>query len=61
MMNVRGTELTATLEDNATARDFATLLPLTLTLEVCRYREDQHPPAEALHCRSTAGHERFHR
>jgi hypothetical protein len=33
MMNVGGTELTATLEDNATARDFATLLPLTLTLE----------------------------
>ena len=32
-MNVRGAGFTATLEDNATARDFAALLPLTLTLE----------------------------
>lgn len=30
---VEGTELTATLEDTAAGRDFATLLPLDLTLE----------------------------
>jgi hypothetical protein len=32
-MDVEGTPLTATLDDTATARDFASLLPLTLTLE----------------------------
>ena len=32
-MEVEGTEVTATLDDNATARDFASLLPLTLTLK----------------------------
>ena len=32
-IDVEGTRMTATLEDNATARDFASLLPLTLTLE----------------------------
>jgi hypothetical protein len=31
-MIVEGTPLTATLDDNATTRDFASLLPLTLTL-----------------------------
>jgi len=31
-MNIEGTALTATLNDNATTRDFASLLPLTLTL-----------------------------
>jgi hypothetical protein len=31
-LNLDGTPLTATLADNATARDFASLLPLTLTL-----------------------------
>jgi hypothetical protein len=30
-MNVEGTRLTATLEDSATSRDFASLLPLALT------------------------------
>jgi hypothetical protein len=32
-MNVEGTAITATLEDNETARDFVSLLPMTLTLE----------------------------
>jgi len=32
-MDVAGTPLTATLDDNETARDFAAMLPLTLTLE----------------------------
>jgi hypothetical protein len=32
-MNVEGTTITATLVDNATSRDFASLLPLTLTLK----------------------------
>jgi len=32
-MDVEGTEVTATLDDNAAARDFASLLPLTLTLK----------------------------
>ena len=32
-IDVDGTRMTAALEDNATARDFASLLPLTLTLE----------------------------
>lgn len=32
-ITVGGTAVTATLADNATARDFASLLPLTLTLE----------------------------
>jgi hypothetical protein len=31
-MSVGGTALTATLDDNSTTRDFAALLPLTLTL-----------------------------
>jgi hypothetical protein len=31
-MDVEGTSITATLDDNDTARDFASLLPLTLTL-----------------------------
>ncbi len=31
-MEVEGTPLTATLDDNETARDFASLLPLNLTL-----------------------------
>jgi hypothetical protein len=31
-MDVAGTSITATLDDNDTARDFASLLPLTLTL-----------------------------
>ena len=31
-MDIEGTALTATLLDTATARDFASLLPLTLTL-----------------------------
>jgi hypothetical protein len=31
-MTVEGTPLTATLEDSAAARDFASLLPLSLTL-----------------------------
>jgi hypothetical protein len=32
-MDVDGTDATATLDDNATSRDFASLLPLTLTLD----------------------------
>ncbi len=32
-MDVEGTEVTATLDDNATSRDFVSLLPLTLTLK----------------------------
>jgi hypothetical protein len=32
-MDVEGTALTATLVDNATSRDFVSLLPLTLTLK----------------------------
>jgi hypothetical protein len=32
-MGVEGTVITATLDDNATARDFVSLLPLTLTLQ----------------------------
>jgi hypothetical protein len=32
-MTVDGTEITANLDDNATARDFVSLLPMTLTLE----------------------------
>ena len=32
-MDVEGTAITATLVDNATSRDFVSLLPLTLTLE----------------------------
>jgi hypothetical protein len=32
-LNVDGKSLTATLDDTAAARDFASLLPLTLTLE----------------------------
>jgi hypothetical protein len=37
MLNIRfdveGSAITATLDDNATSRDFVSLLPLTLTLE----------------------------
>ena len=32
-LDVEGTVITATLDDNATARDFVSLLPLTLTLQ----------------------------
>jgi hypothetical protein len=32
-MNVEGTVITATLDDNATSRDFVSLLPLSLTLQ----------------------------
>lgn len=32
-MTIEGTEITATLDDNATSRDFILLLPMTLTLE----------------------------
>ncbi len=32
-MDVEGTEVTATIDDNATSRDFVSLLPLTLTLK----------------------------
>ncbi|HEY0319481.1 MAG TPA: cyclophilin-like fold protein [Pyrinomonadaceae bacterium] len=32
-LDVEGTQLTATLDDNATTRDFVSLLPLTLTLK----------------------------
>jgi hypothetical protein len=32
-MDVNGTRVTATLDDNETAREFVSLLPLTLTLE----------------------------
>ena len=32
-IEIKGTSLTATLDDNPAARDFAALLPLTLTLE----------------------------
>jgi hypothetical protein len=32
-MDVNGTRVTASLDDNATSRDFIALLPLTLTLE----------------------------
>jgi hypothetical protein len=32
-MDVEGAEVTATLDDNATSRDFVSLLPLTLTLK----------------------------
>lgn len=33
LMNIGGTEIVATLDDNATSRDFQSLLPITLTLE----------------------------
>jgi len=33
MRNVDGTRITATLDDNATSKDFASLLPLTLSLD----------------------------
>ena len=32
-MDVDGTRITATLDDNATSKDFASLLPLTLSLD----------------------------
>jgi hypothetical protein len=32
-LDVDGTRITATLDNNATSRDFASLLPLTLTLD----------------------------
>jgi hypothetical protein len=32
-MDVNGTAVTATLDDNETSREFVSLLPLTLTLE----------------------------
>jgi hypothetical protein len=32
-MDVDGTRITATLDNNATSKDFASLLPLTLTLD----------------------------
>jgi hypothetical protein len=32
-IHVQRTQITATLEDNETANDFVSLLPLTLTLE----------------------------
>jgi hypothetical protein len=32
-MDVNGTRVTATLDDNETSRDFVSLLPLTLTVE----------------------------
>jgi hypothetical protein len=32
-MTIEGTTVTATLDDNGTARDFASLLPMTLTLK----------------------------
>jgi hypothetical protein len=38
-LEVDGTRIIATLEDNATARDFASLLPLTLTLDDCNGTE----------------------
>jgi hypothetical protein len=38
-MDVDGTRITATLNDNATSRDFASLLPLTLTLDDYNDRE----------------------
>jgi hypothetical protein len=32
LMNASGTHITATLDDSVTSKDFASLLPLTLTL-----------------------------
>jgi len=39
-MDVNGTHVTATFDDNATSRDFIALLPLTLTLEDCNGTEN---------------------
>jgi hypothetical protein len=51
-MDVEGTVITATLEDNATSRDFLSLLPLTLTLQDYAATEKISDPPRRL---STAG------
>jgi hypothetical protein len=51
-MDVEGTVITATLDDNATSRDFVTLLPLTLTLQDYAAAEKISDPPRKL---STAG------
>jgi hypothetical protein len=51
-MDVEGTVITATLEDNATSRDFVSLLPLTLTLQDYAATEKISDPPRKL---STAG------
>ena len=44
-MMFNGHSLTATLYDNPSARDFASMLPLELTIEnYCRQREDRLSP-----------------
>jgi hypothetical protein len=51
-MDVNGTVITATLADNETARDFASLLPLTLTMNDLFGREKFAPLPRPI---STAG------
>jgi hypothetical protein len=51
-MDVEGTVITATLDDNATSRDFVSLLPLTLTLQDYAATEKISDPPRKL---STAG------
>jgi hypothetical protein len=51
-MDVEGTVITATLEDNATSRDFVSLLPLTLALQDYAATEKISDPPRKL---STAG------
>ena len=38
-IDMEGTEITATLDDNAASRDFMSLLPMTLTLKITRQRK----------------------
>ena len=46
-IDVNGTPVSATLDDNETSRDFVSLLPLTLTLEDYKRRPDTLGPLEA--------------
>jgi hypothetical protein len=54
-MDVEGTAITATLDDNATAREFASLLPMILSLgRLQRDRKNQRSAKETFH-RGRAG------
>ena len=54
-ITVAGDELRGTLDDTATARDFAALLPLTLTLRrLRRHGEDRRPAPPPRHDRCPA-------